>query len=264
LGGVVTSGGRVGSGGSTGRPDALVWDGGNGGACGTAGVTCGSGQFCDWASKCGAIANAPGTCEATGPQVGCTKEYRPVCGCNLVSYDNDCLRRAAGVLKLQEGLCGGPLDGSMGGSSGYDGSLDVSGAGGAGGVGGTTGTVPPTTYLGCMWSGGLDHLTLQKRDLERDECIVLDLTAPQSSRAGYTVALPGRWGLTRASISPCTGTGTAVTATSATGTISFGPEDVYPPETADVDVELGVTVVDGGSTFTYTFKAQNIDLTSDC
>lgn len=264
-GGQAGGGGRSGSGGGTGGPDALVWDSGNGGACGASGVTCGSGQFCDLASKCGALADAPGTCEATGPQVGCTKEYRPVCGCNLVSYDNDCLRRAAGVLKQKEGLCGGPLDGSLGGSSGHDGSI---GTGGVGGAGGTTGTSPKTTYLGCTWPGGLDHMILQKRDLEHDECIVLELTNPSSSREGYTVTLPEWWGLVRASISPCTGTGTAVTASSARGTIwfgpSFGPEVVYPPEAADVDVQLGVTLVDGGPTLTYTFKAESIDLTSGC
>jgi hypothetical protein len=68
----------------------------------------------------------------------------------------------------------------------------------------------------------------------------------------------------RASIGPCTGTGTAVTATSASGTISWGPETSYPPATANVDVTLEATVVDAGPTATYTFSAQNIDLTSSC
>ena len=266
-GGVIGSGGIVASGGSTGEVDASTRDTGSGGACGTAGATCGPGQFCDLASQCGTIPNPAGTCEDTGPQVACTREYRPVCGCNLVAYDNDCLRRAAGVLKLQEGLCGGPPDGSMGGQPGYDGGLGGGGTTGTGGVsgsGGTTGTTPTLIYTGCFWSGGMDHMTLQKQDLAQDQCIVLQLARPTTSRAGYTVTLPTDWGLVAASISPCTGTGTSVIATSATGTIAWGDETVYPPATADVDVVLGLTLVDGGATVTYVFSARDIALPYGC
>jgi hypothetical protein len=265
-GGVVGSGGAIGSGGRTGSGGASATDAGSGGTCGTiAGVTCGPGQFCDLASKCGTISDAQGTCEATGPQVACTKEYRPVCGCNGISYDNDCLRQAAGALKLKEGLCGGPPDGSVGGQFGNGGSLGSGGVTGSGGAGGTTGTSAVPVYVGCfMIGGGLDHFRLEKRDYAQDQCIVLYLSAPSSNRVGYEVVLPTRWGLTSASISPCTGTGTAVTATKATGTISWGSGTSYPPDTANVDVVLNVSVLDGGSTFTYVFSAQNIDSMSGC
>jgi len=265
-GGAAASGGAVGSGGRIGTGGALGTDGGA--TCGTTGsLTCGPGQFCDLASKCGTIAGAQGTCEATGPQVSCTKEYRPVCGCDNVGYDNDCLRRAAGVLKRQEGLCGGPPDGSQGGQFGNGGATGMGGDSGSGGAtasGGATGTAMATAYVGCFRVASIDYVSIQKRDFAQDQCIVLALGSPASSRPGYQVALPDNWGLSSAYVSPCNGTGTAVMATSATGTISWGSGTAYPPTTANVDVVLGVTVLDGGPTFTYVFSAQNIDLKSGC
>jgi hypothetical protein len=264
-GGMLGSGGVLGSGGSTGQVDASTWDTGSTVSCGKPGATCGAGQFCDLDSKCGTIAKAEGTCEATGPTVTCTKEYRPVCGCNQIAYDNDCLRRAAGVLKLQDGLCGGAVDGGMGGQPGYDGGLGHGGATGTGGVsgaGGTTGTSSTIAYTGCTWSGGMDHMKIGKRDLAQDQCIELDLARPTTSRPGYTVTLPDRWALVSATIGPCTGSGTAVLATSATGTITL--DAVYPPTAADVDLVLGVTLVDGGATVTYVFSVQAVDVSPWC
>ena len=74
------------------------------GCGGIQGLTCPEGQFCDidTPNACDG-ADLSGTCRTT-PQV-CTRQWDPVCGCDGITYSNDCERRAAKVQLDHPGAC---------------------------------------------------------------------------------------------------------------------------------------------------------------
>ena len=85
--------------------DGLGCDSFRGCLCGgIAGFTCpGEGYLCEYATGTCDIVDNLGTCLVI-PEL-CPENYTPVCGCDGVTYSNDCERQRAQAQKAHDGIC---------------------------------------------------------------------------------------------------------------------------------------------------------------
>jgi hypothetical protein len=131
------------------------------------------------------------------------------------------------------------------------------GTGGNSGSGGTGTDV--VVYGGCVFSGGLNHVTITKKNTTKNLCFSVGFMQPGTPSSGLT--LPADWGLQGGNAQVC-GSGIGVLATAVSGTASWTATGYILPATADIDVVLSFS--DASLPASERLVATGIDLSGSC
>lgn len=91
-------------------PEANAGSAAEGATCGgIAGIQCADGLFCNYEKDAGGlgcdgtVADASGVCQRVTKM--CTREYKPVCGCDHLTYPTACVAHSNGVSVLRPDMC---------------------------------------------------------------------------------------------------------------------------------------------------------------
>lgn len=136
--------------------------------------------------------------------------------------------------------------------------------------GGGQGETPPAAEYSVQYWPGPDHLVVLKADPEIDRCVRLHTIMPPEVRPGFDIKTPEGWSADYVKITDraadCEGPvdsslGRTVTATGATGTLSWEPG---PIDYVLCNISMDITVTAPGEPEAYHLLATGLSIGGGC